>query len=83
MQMVPRTLITTVGVANGVVAMDFALSPCRKRCFRFSENCLTQAPNQWFYPAIPPRQEGRTRDRHDTRGGDAVAAVHQALLRDD
>jgi hypothetical protein len=34
--------------------------------------------------SIPPQPEGRTRDRHDTRGGDAVAAVASgAFARDD
>jgi hypothetical protein len=41
---------------------------CRRGVFRFSENFLTQPPNQWSYPHVPPRHEGRTR-RHDTRGG--------------
>ena len=31
----------------------------------------------------PVSIRGAYRDRHDTRGGDAVAVVHQALWRDD
>jgi len=42
---------------------------CRsKLIFVFSETNLTAPPNQRQDPAVPPRQEGRTR-RHDREAG--------------
>ncbi|MGY3450181.1 hypothetical protein [Bradyrhizobium sp. USDA 4353] len=60
------------------IAMDRLAS-----IFRFPEKILTPTPNQWSYPRIPSQAKGRTRGRHDTWGGDAVAVIDQALRRDD
>ena len=34
----------------------------------------------WFSVAIPPHRRGALRDRHDTRGGEAVAVMASGAL---
>src|SRR5262245_34545940 len=49
--------------------VDFGRPVAAREIYRF-----TCDPDRWLHHIIPPQEEGRTRDRHDTRGGTAVDA---------
>jgi hypothetical protein len=51
--------------------------------FCFIEIFLTLPQISGLIRASRPDAKGRTRGRHDTWGGDAVAVIDQALRRDD